>query len=279
MIERLAANRTGVQSPMSRGEAIHRSSIRNKLLLRLTPISLKQLSPFLHRTPLRARQILVEPNVRVGAVYFIEEGIAAIVSRSEQGRPMEVAMIGSWGVAGVPAILGTYRSPFRCIVQIPGTALRMSAFDLQQAMDQVPEFRQVLMNYIQARMVQQAQVTICNARHSVQERVARWLLMGVDRLESNSVPVTHDLIGRMLGVRRAGVTVAIRELEAKGLVRHERGQIQLLSRDKLEESCCPCYRFVQREYDRLIGRSAPLQPASQAISITSCGTEAPAGSA
>jgi CRP-like cAMP-binding protein len=236
-------------------------SIRNKLLLCVGLRGLQHIAPRLHRVPLRARQILVEPNIPVRDVYFIEHGIAGVVSRSKQHRPIEISMIGQWGLVGMPAVLGTNRSPFRCIVQIPGTALRMPAEDLQQTMENVPGFRQLLMNYVQARMVQQAQITVCNTRHCVSQRVARWLLMSLDRLEGDSVPVTHDLLGRSLGIRRAGVTVVISKMEAEGILRRARGELSILDREQLERSACHCYSFIRREYDRL------LLPASDCATV------------
>jgi CRP-like cAMP-binding protein len=226
--------------------------VANRLLLGLAPAELRQIVGLLHTVPLRPRQILVEPNIPVRDVYFIEHGIAGVMSRSEQHRPMEISMIGCWGLVGLPAVLGTGRSPFRCIVHVPGTALRMSGTDLQRAMRDVPAFHQMLMNYVQARMVQQAQITVCNARHRVKQRVARWLLMGLDRLEGRAIPVTHDLLGRMLGIRRAGVSVVISEMETAGVLRRGRGQLEILDRAELERSACRCYGFIRREYERLI---------------------------
>jgi CRP-like cAMP-binding protein len=231
---------------------VDRASVTSKLLLGLAPRDFQQIAPLLRRVPLRPRQTLVEPNIPVREVYFIERGIAGIVSRSRHDRPIEVSMIGCLGLVGLPAVLGTNRSPFRCVVQIPGAALRMSAEDLQQAMQESPGFRQLLMNYVQALMVQQAQVTLCNTRHRIKQRVARWLLMGLDRLEGNTLPVTHDLLGRMLGVRRAGVTVVISEMEASGVLCRSRGEVTILDRDELERSACDCYSLIRSEYERLI---------------------------
>jgi CRP-like cAMP-binding protein len=231
---------------------VDQTSVTNKLLLGLEPRDFQHIAPLLRRVPLRPRQTLIEPNIPVREVYFIERGIASIVSRSRGERPIEVGMIGCLGLVGLPAVLGTNRSPFRCIMQISGAALRMSAEDLQHTMQESAGFRQLLMNYMQALMVQQAQITLCNTRHMIKQRVGRWLLMGLDRLEGNALPVTHDLLGRMLGVRRAGVTVVVSEMEASGILCRGRGQVTILDRDKLERSACDCYSLIRREYDRLI---------------------------
>jgi CRP-like cAMP-binding protein len=198
------------------------------------------------------RQTLVEPNVPVREVHFIERGVAGVISRGRRQRPIAVSMVGCMGLAGVAAVLGTNRSPFRCVVQIPGAAIQMRTDDLRRAMEEIPSFRQLLMNYVQARMVQQAQITVCNAQHRIKQRVARWLLMGLDRLDGNVVPVTHELLSRMLGIRRASVTVTISEIEAEGLLCRGRGQLTILDRPGLEQCACDCYGFIKREYDRLI---------------------------
>jgi CRP-like cAMP-binding protein len=247
------------------GRGIHlsrvtdQSSVANKLLLGLEPNFFRQIAPLLRRVPLRMRQTLVEPNLPVREVYFIERGTASVISRSTQHRPIEVSMIGCMGLAGLPAVLGTNRSPFRCVVQIPGTAVQMRAEDLRCAMEEIPRFRQLMMNYVQARMVQQAQITVCNARHQIKQRVARWLLMGLDRLEGNVIPVTHELLGRMLGIRRASVTVAVSEMAATGMLCCGRGQLTIVDLPKLEQCACDCHDFIKREYDRLIGHSPGIR--------------------
>jgi hypothetical protein len=145
----------------------------------------------------------------------------------------------------------------------------MRAEDLQCAMEKIPEVRQLMMNYVQARMVQQAQITLCNARHPIKQRVARWLLMGLDRLEGNAIPVTHELPGRMLGVRRASVTVAIGEMAATGMLCCGRGQLTIVDRPKLEQCACECHGFIKREYDRLIvhlpGTRGEFRPAAHQL--------------
>jgi len=226
----------------------------NRLLMGLDAASLERMAPLLERVPLRPRLVLVEPHVPVRDVFFIESGTASVVSRLKPDRGLEVSMIGCMGVAGLPAVLGTVTSPFRCLVQIPGTALRMSARDLRRSMDELPAVRQRLMNYVQARMIQQAQITVCNATHLVSQRVARWLLMGLDRLEGDTLPVTHGLLGRMLGVRRAGVSMALQELERDGTIERGRGCIRIVDRAQLESAACGCYKFIGREFDRLICR-------------------------
>jgi CRP-like cAMP-binding protein len=252
----VAARNPGFRS----NHVLDRLSVRNRLLLGLEQHDFERIAPLLHRVPLRFRQILVEPNLLVRDVYFIEHGIAGVISRSRQRRPMEVSMVGCLGLVGLPAVLGTNRSPFRCVVQVPGMALRMDAEDLQRAMGEIAGFRQQLLNYVQARMVQQAQITVCNARHRVKDRVARWLLMGLDRLDSNTMPVTHELLGRMLGIRRASVTVVINEMEANGMLRRGRGQLTILDRNRLERSACDCYGLIKSEYDRLVVRTTSNGP-------------------
>jgi CRP-like cAMP-binding protein len=233
-------------------------TIRNKLLAGLNPGSLALLAPHLQRVFLRQRQVLVEPQVPVREVFFIETGVASVISRIKQDRGSEITMVGCMGVVGLPAVLGTCTSPFRCVVQIPGLALRMSADDLRGAIDEIPGVGQQLMNYVQAAMIQQAQITVCNSKHRVEQRVARWLLMGMDRIDGSTLPITHGLLSRVLGVRRASVTLTIQALERAGIIRHGRGQLTVADRDGLRHVACDCCGFIKREYDRLICSPAGL---------------------
>jgi CRP-like cAMP-binding protein len=253
-LERSVAGRCriGPQRP------VERRTVGNQLLLGLDPAEFRALAPKLSRVSLRPRQILVERYVPIREVFFIERGLASVTYRTRQERGLEISMVGCMGVTGLAAVLGTATSPFRCIVHTPGVAIRISTPDLRNAIEKLPHLRQRLMNYVQARMAQQAQITVCNSRHRVMARVARWLLLGLDRLHGNTLPVTHDLLGRMLGVRRAGVSVVLQEFERRGIVRRGRGELTVLDRAALELCTCDCYRLIRREYDRLIGADTSL---------------------
>jgi CRP-like cAMP-binding protein len=224
---------------------------RNGLLGTLPAEVVEKLRPALELVPLKKRQILHERNVPVTYAYFIERGTASLLSRVEGRNGIEVGSLGHRDFVGVPVILGTGRTPHRCIVQAPGEALRIRAEDLQRAMDECPELRRLLFGYVQALMVQSAQLVVCNTRHSVRERLARWLLVARDRTHGNEIEVTHQSLSRALGVRRAGVTTAMGRMEEAGLIRRGRGRLLIVDRDGLEDEACDCYQAIQAEHQRI----------------------------
>ena len=226
--------------------------IRNHLLGALPAHDLELLRPRLEPVTLHKRQILQERNVPVLHAYFIEDGAASLLSRSSEKQTIEVCMVGRKGFVGVPVALGTMRSPHRCIVQLPGRALRISATDLRKAMAQSAALQRILLGYVQAVFVQSSQLIVCNTRHSLGERLARWLLVVHDRLDGDSLPLTHDLLGRALGVRRASITVGLGRLEASGLIQCRRGEVTILDRRGLEGSACECHRVVKAEHERVL---------------------------
>lgn len=227
--------------------------VRNDLLGALPAEELARLRPRLERVALKRRQALQERNVPMSHAFFIEKGAASLLSRSGDGAfALEVGMLGRKDVAGIPIVLGTARSPHRCVVQTPGEALRIRADDLRQAMDEMPALRQLLLGYVQAALVQSAQLVVCNARHPLGERIARWLLVAHDRLDGNEICITHQAIGRALGVRRAGVTTAMGRMEEAGLLRRKRGCVVVLDQAGLEEAACDCYRIIRAEHQRLV---------------------------
>ena len=164
-----------------------------------------------------------------------------------------MGLVGRLGFVGVPAVLGTGYSINRCVVEVPGEALQLDAGDAVVAMKANAAIRQRLMNYVQALLVQNSQTALCNARHELEERLARWLLLAQDRLEGNVIPLTHDLFSMALGVRRAGVTTSLTKLEREGAIKKARGEIKIVNRELLSEKSCECYRVIAGEYDRLVG--------------------------
>lgn len=225
--------------------------MHNRLLASLSAETFNRIRPYLQRVPLRRRQIIQERNRPLEHVHFIEQGVASLFARTSRDGPVAVAMIGRLGIVGIPVVLGTMRSPNRCVVQVPGEALRISSHDLRWMIDTYPELRQQLMNYVQALLVQNSQSVLCNIRHELRKRLCRWLLLACDRLDDRKIPVTHDVLSMTLGVRRAGVTTALAELERTGALRRSRGAIELTDRGILERRTCECYRIISREYSRL----------------------------
>jgi len=227
-------------------------SVRNRLLRSMSAGTLSLMRPHLQRVVLKPREILQERNKALQYVHFIEQGVASLFARTSRDGPVEVAMIGRLGVVGVPVVLGTMRSPNRCLVLVPGEALRIASNDLQETMAKSSELRQQLMNYVHALLIQNSQTVLCNVRHELCERLCRWLLLACDRLDDNVIPMTHDLLSMTLGVRRAGVTAALAKLAEAGAVRRSRGVIEVLDRDIVERGACECYRIISAEYRRLM---------------------------
>jgi len=227
-------------------------TVRNKLLSALPADDLAQVLPLLERLPLKPKQVLQERNLPITHVYFIERGAASLLSRAGERGTVEVGTIGSKDLAGMPVVLGTARSPHRCVMLVEGEALRIRAEDLTRAMDGLPALRQLLLGYVQAAMVESAQLVVCGNRHGLHERLARWLLVARDRLDGVEFPLTHQTLSRALGVRRASITTALGRLEQAGLIRRGRGRLEILDGEGLEGACCECYRAIRSEHHRLL---------------------------
>jgi CRP-like cAMP-binding protein len=232
-------------------------SVCNSVLARLPAATLARLQPKLRHVQLKRHDILQETHRSIDRVYFLQGGLAVLLARTRRDGEVGVAVVGRFGLVGVPAVLGTMRSPYRCVMEIPGEALQIGTQDLRRAMDESPVLRGQLLNYVQALLVQNAQTALCNARHNLEQRLARWLLLSRDRLDDDIIPLTHDLLSIMLGVRRAGVTMALEQLERSGAVRRKRGAVEIANRAHLEKGTCECYRIIAAEYQRLIDVARP----------------------
>jgi CRP-like cAMP-binding protein len=227
------------------------SSVRNGLLAALAPDDFGALQPWLEPMDLKLRDTLVEPHKPIEHVYFMERGITSIINNSRDGK-VEIGIIGREGMVGVPILLGTDRTPHEFFVQIEGSGLRMEARRLAELADQSVTLRRALLRFAQAISVQTSQTAFGNASNSVESRLARWLLMCHDRIDGDDIPLTHEFIAMMLGVRRAGVTVTTHILEGNGLIRARRGTITVLDRERLEELADDAYGVPEAEYKRLM---------------------------
>jgi CRP-like cAMP-binding protein len=199
---------------------------------------------------MRARCILSHSKAPLEHVYFVEEGLISVLAQIDQRRVVEVWLIGREGVMGVPLVLGGSASPHRRIVALGGTAYRMSASAVQAAMQRFPSFAALLLRYVQSVLVQTSQAGACNTVHRLEQRLARWLLTAADRCGGEVLPITHDILARMLGVRRASVSECFGTLERSGILKKRRGFVQIIDRSVLEERTCRCYRIMQNEMDR-----------------------------
>lgn len=225
--------------------------VQNRLLAGLTPASFERLRPFLQPVALKRRAILQDYHHTIEHIYFIERGVASLLVRTQRDGPVEIAMVGRLGFVGVAAVLGIQRSPNRCLMSVPGYALRIAVSDLCRAAHRYPDIQQQLFSYIHALLVQNAQTTLCSARHSLEERLSRWLLLAADRLDDRIIPVTHDMLSVILGVRRASITTTLAELEQAGGLVRLRGSIDLCDRAALERRTCECYQIIASEYGYL----------------------------
>jgi CRP-like cAMP-binding protein len=222
--------------------------VQNHFLATLPPADFEQLRPFLRIVELKRHAIIHEANKPVDAVYFVESGVISRVARTQADGAVEVAVVGRFGLVGLSVVLGTMIALHRTVVQIPGSALRISASDLQTIMAKNPAIRDHLLRYVQLLMSQKAQVALCNAKHDIDKRLARWLLLAHDRVAGNQLPVTHDLLATMLGVRRAGVTEALATLEADGVISKTRGALKIVSREALKAHACECYKIIDDRF-------------------------------
>ena len=226
--------------------------ISNRLLAALPADDLDSLRRQLEPVPLPQKQTLSNPNTTINHVYFPQEGMVSLVQPLDDGGLIEVGMIGKEGVVGVPVLLGADTSPLQAMVQIPGSALRMQANAFREEAVRRATLSALLLRYVQALHVQVSLSAACNGRHTLPERLARWLLMARDRATSDEMPLSHEFLSMMLGVRRAGVTVAVGTLKAAGLIHNTHGQVTILDRQGLEAASCECYRTVRTEYERLL---------------------------
>jgi CRP-like cAMP-binding protein len=222
---------------------VHRPS--NRLLLSLPPRNLKQLSPKFEFIHCGQDQILLDIDASVDHVFFPNSGVISVVAVYADGNIIEMATIGREGFAGVQALFGARHSSARLLVQIPGNAVKMSRAAFNQAMKSMPSFRILMLAYVQAFLEQVLVSAACNGRHSLRERLARWLLMMRDRSDADALPITQDLLAELLGVQRPSLTHAVAELEKAGLVLRGRGQITILDRQGLIKASCECYQLVR----------------------------------
>lgn len=231
---------------------LQQSSVRNRLLGRLKPEDFERLAPHLEAVLLTMRQFLVVPDQPIGHAVFFEEGLASLIADTREGR-VEIGLVGPEGMVGVPLLLGTERTPHVAMVQADGTALRIAAAELVAALDASAALRGVLGRYVQSLIVQVGQTVYANADYNIEARLARWILMTQDRLRRDELPLTHDFLAMMLGVRRPGVTTALHILEGARLIQAKRGRVIVLDREGLTELAGDSYGPAEAEYERLLG--------------------------
>ena len=227
--------------------------LRNRLLATLAPTDFALLAPHLRAAKMPLLRDMERPNRQIDAVYFMETGIASVVAVQPDETRIEIGLIGSEGMSGSAVVLGGDQSPHSTYIQVAGEAQRITADELRKAMRASDLLRSQLLKFVQAFMVQTAQTAIANARAHINQRLARWILMAHDRTRENTLPLTHEFLALMLGVRRAGVTEALQSLKRQKLINTGRNQITVLDRKGIEQTAGSSYGVPEKEYRRLFG--------------------------
>ena len=225
---------------------------QNDLLATLPGDELERLHYHLELVPLPLGEVIYESGGKLSHLYFPTTAIVSLLYVTEDGASAEISIVGNEGVIGVAIFMGGGTMPNMAVVQSAGYAYRLKAQLLEQEFNRSLPMRHLLLRYTQALLTQMAQTAVCNRHHSIEQQLCRWLLLSFDRLPSNELVMTQELISNMLGVRREGITDAARKLQSTGLIAYRRGHITLLDRSGLEKKICECYSVVKREYDRLL---------------------------
>ena len=232
---------------------------QNHLLAALPAADYRRLHPHLERVAVELGCALYESGSQQDYVYFPTASIVSLLYVMQNGASAEIAVVGNEGVVGIALFMGGETTSSRAVVQSAGYACQLNAGVLKMEFERGGRLQYLLLRYTQSLIAQTAQTAACNRHHSVEQQLCRWLLLSLDRLPSNELTMTQELIANMLGVRREGVTEAAGNLQAAGLIRYSRGRISVLDRPRLEERVCECYAVVKRESDRLLsGRTAAV---------------------
>jgi len=228
---------------------------QNHILNALPLAERERLFPHLKLVALPLGMVLYEPGDTLRHIYFPTDSIVSLLYVLEDGASAEISIVGNEGVIGVALFMGGETTTNRALVQSAGSAYRLTGKRLKQEFLRHGETHHVLLRYTQALLTQMAQTAVCNRHHTVDQQLCRWLLLSLDRLSSDKLTMTQELIANMLGVRREGVTEAAGKLQKLGVIRYKRGEITVLDRPRLEKLSCECYAVVKKESDRLLPRA------------------------
>ena len=228
--------------------------LENGLLAALPKEVYKHLLPHLEPVTFSLGDVIYESGGQITHVYFPTSSIVSLLYLMANGATAEIGVVGYEGVVGIALFLGGDTTPNRAVVQSAGNAYKMKAQSLRAEFERGGELQLLLLRYTQALFTQISQTAVCNRLHTIEQQLCRWLLLSHDRLRSDQLVMTQDLISNMLGVRREGITLAARQLKDRGLISYVRGTITLVDRTGLEAAVCECYRVVKTEYDRLLGQ-------------------------
>jgi CRP-like cAMP-binding protein len=223
----------------------------NQILRSLPEAERARLYPHLQLVPLTLGAVVYEPGARMRHIYFPTNSIVSLLYVLENGASAEIAVVGNEGAVGVSLFMGGESTLSRAVVQSAGFAYRLTRTRLKEEFNRHGQLLHLLLRYTQSLITQMAQTAVCNRHHALEQQLCRWLLLSLDRLESNELDMTQELIANMLGVRREGVTEAAGRLQKQGVIRYTRGKIAVLDRKRLEKLSCECYAVVKKESDRL----------------------------
>jgi len=224
----------------------------NQLIASLPAADLPRWLSMLEAVELPLGQVLCESGSTLSHVYFPSTAIVSLLYVMENGASAEIAVVGNEGIVGISLFMGGGSTPSRAVVQSAGQGFRLTAEAIKREFNRAGPVMYLLLRYTQALITQMAQTAVCNRHHSLDQQLCRWLLLSLDRLSSNELVMTQELIANMLGVRREGVTESALKLQQAGLIRYARGRISVLDRGGLERRTCECYAVVKKEYDRLL---------------------------
>lgn len=226
--------------------------VDNCLLAALPSEAQERIFPQMELVPLALGAVLYESGDTMRHVYFPTNSIVSLLYVMENGASAEISVVGNEGVVGIALFMGGESTPSRAVVQSGGYAYRLSGPHMKAEFNLHGETQNLMLRYTQSLITQMAQTAVCNRHHSIDQQLCRWLLLSLDRLKTNQLQMTHELIANMLGVRREGVTEAAGKLQQLGVIEYSRGNIKVLDRPKLESLSCECYAVVKKESDRLL---------------------------
>ena len=225
---------------------------QNHLLAALIKADYERLASGLELVHMPLGQVLCESGGQMKYVYFPTTSIVSLLYVMEDGASAEIAIVGNEGILGISVFMGGETTPSRAVVQSDGYGYRLKAQFIKNEFNRAGPVLRLLLRYTQALITQMSQTAVCNRHHSIEQQLCRWLLLSLDRLSSDELLMTQELIANMLGVRREGVTEAASKLQREGLIHYSRGHIKVLDRPRLEGRVCECYKVVKAEFDRLL---------------------------
>jgi CRP-like cAMP-binding protein len=255
-LQRTNVGREAKHSSSGARNGMNAKPVENLILKSIPEYEYNLLRSHLEAVELPHRQILHEAGEKIEHAYFLNQGLASLVVLTSDGHSVEVAIVGREGMVGTSLAVGIHRGPYRSIMQIPGSGMRIRAQILEDTMREAPELRLLLNRYVLVQGMQIAQIAACNRLHEIEQRLARWLLMCQDRVGSDILTVTHELLAQMLGSGRPSVSLAAGILQKAGLIENLRGVMKIADRKQLESAACECYKVIQQ-----FNRTSVLKPA------------------